>query len=69
MSKVRIEIVHRESAVLDIGDLSPTMIKKLLEEGDGSFGESQYSLGDFGDKDHWAVESITVAPVPANTKK
>ena len=60
MAKVHVEIIHKETADFDIGDLSPLMIAKLLEQGNGSFGDSEYSIGDLGNKDHWEVQSITV---------
>lgn len=64
MTRVHIEIIHKESADIDIGDLPIRMIQKLLKEGDGSFGGSDYSLGDLQGKDKWEVQSIEVSECP-----
>ena len=57
--KVLITVKHTETSVADIGDLSPRMVQELLEQGDGSFGDTSWSLGDLPNN-KWQVDSIEV---------
>lgn len=59
--KVKVTIIHKEVATVDVGDLPIRLVQNLLEKHEGSW-DGNYGLGDTGN-DEWTVESVEVEEV------